>query len=248
MDQHINYITLGVTDLAASRRFYQEVFGWQETAESNEHIAFFQADSALLLALYPKDALAHDARVADACGSGFPRFTLAHNVGSPAEVDALFAALAEKRRASSSHRRRFSGVDTVAMSPILTAFCGKLPTTPFWKNCAEHFTQADFSPGLPMPVLCTLRLPAPWAWMPKICPTRPRIRECPLTWLFPGRKGDRLGLPVRCTCSLYPFLPSSFTALALIRFSRKSQMVVASAILPAACSPSWTCYHSITTH
>lgn len=184
MDQHINYITLGVTDLAASRRFYQEVFGWQETAESNEHIAFFQADSALLLALYPKDALAHDARVADACGSGFPRFTLAHNVGSPAEVDALFAALAEKRRASSSHRRRFSGVDTVAMSPILTAFCGKLPTTPFWKNCAEHFTQADFSPGLPMPVLCTLRLPAPWAWMPKICPTRPRIRECPLTWLF----------------------------------------------------------------
>ncbi len=97
MDQHINYITLGVTDLAASRRFYQEVFGWRETAESNEHIAFFQAGSALLLALYPKDALAHDARVADACGSGFPRFTLAHNVGSPAEVDALFAALAEKK-------------------------------------------------------------------------------------------------------------------------------------------------------
>lgn len=97
MDQHINYITLGVTDLAASRRFYQEVFGWRETAESNEHIAFFQAGSALLLALYPKDALAHDARIADACGGGFPRFTLAHNVGSPAEVDALFAALAEKK-------------------------------------------------------------------------------------------------------------------------------------------------------
>lgn len=53
-----------------------------------------------------------------------------------------------------------------------------------------------------MPVLCTLRLPAPWAWMPKICPTRPRIRECPLTWLFPGRKGGRL---VRPPCTLHVF-------------------------------------------
>lgn len=96
MDQHINFITLGVSDLATSRRFYQEVFGWQESAESNEHIAFFQAGGALLLALYPADALARDAEIAAACSSGFPRFTLAHNVGSRTEVDALFAALAEK--------------------------------------------------------------------------------------------------------------------------------------------------------
>ena len=51
MEQHINYITLGVADLAESRRFYREVFGWQETADSNENIAFFQAGNALLLAL-----------------------------------------------------------------------------------------------------------------------------------------------------------------------------------------------------
>ena len=30
MEQHINYITLGVGDLAISRRFYQDIFGWQE--------------------------------------------------------------------------------------------------------------------------------------------------------------------------------------------------------------------------
>ena len=42
MEQHINYITLGVGDLAMSRRFYQDVFGWKETADSNENIAFFQ--------------------------------------------------------------------------------------------------------------------------------------------------------------------------------------------------------------
>jgi len=95
MEQHINYITLGVADLAESRRFYREVFGWQETANSNENIAFFQAGNALLLALFGKAALARDAQIPEQ-SSGFPRFTLAHNVGSEAEVDALFAGFAAK--------------------------------------------------------------------------------------------------------------------------------------------------------
>ena len=95
MEQHINYITLGVADLAESRRFYREVFGWQETADSNENIAFFQAGNALLLALFGKAALSHDAQIPEQ-SSGFPRFTLAHNVGSEAEVDALFAGFAAK--------------------------------------------------------------------------------------------------------------------------------------------------------
>ena len=95
MEQHINYITLGVADLAESRRFYREVFGWQETADSNENIAFFQAGNALLLALFGQAALARDAQIPKQ-SSGFPRFTLAHNVGSEAEVDALFAGFAAK--------------------------------------------------------------------------------------------------------------------------------------------------------
>ena len=95
MEQHINYITLGVSDLAVSRRFYQDVFGWKETADSNENIAFFRAGKALRFALFGKKALAEDAQVS-AQGSGFPCFTLAHNVGSEAEVDALFAAFAAK--------------------------------------------------------------------------------------------------------------------------------------------------------
>ena len=95
MEQHINYITLGVADLAESRRFYREVFGWQEMADSNENIAFFQAGSALLLALFGQSALARDAQIPEQ-SSGFPRFTLAHNVGSEAEVDTLFAGFAAK--------------------------------------------------------------------------------------------------------------------------------------------------------
>ena len=95
MEQRINYITLGVADLAESRRFYREVFGWQETAGSNENIAFFQAGNALLLALFGKTVLARDAQIPEQ-SSGFPRFTLAHNVGSEAEVDALFAGFVAK--------------------------------------------------------------------------------------------------------------------------------------------------------
>ena len=95
MEQRINYITLGVANLAESRRFYRDVFGWQETADSNENIAFFQAGSALLLALFGQSALARDAQIPEQ-SSGFPRFTLAHNVGSEAEVDTLFAGFAAK--------------------------------------------------------------------------------------------------------------------------------------------------------
>lgn len=80
MEQHINYITLGVADL---------------TEDGNEHIAFFQTGNALRLALFGREALAQDAQVS-AQGSGFPNFTLAHNVGSEAEVDALFAAFAAR--------------------------------------------------------------------------------------------------------------------------------------------------------
>lgn len=95
MEQHINFITLGVENLDVSRRFYQDVFGWREAADSNENIAFFQTGSALLFALFGKDALAKDAQTS-AQGSGFPRFALAHNVGSEAEVDALFADFSAK--------------------------------------------------------------------------------------------------------------------------------------------------------
>ena len=96
MEQHINYITLGVSDLPASRRFYREVFGWQENENSNEHIAVLQTGGALVFALFARDSLAADAHLSAASPSGFPRFTLAHNVSSEAEVNALFADFAAR--------------------------------------------------------------------------------------------------------------------------------------------------------
>lgn len=89
MRQTISFITLGVADLARSRAFYRAL-GWQESAGSQESVAFYQAGS-VAFALFGRAALAEDAAVAPV-GSGFPGFTLAHNV--PSE-EAVVATLAE---------------------------------------------------------------------------------------------------------------------------------------------------------
>ena len=84
MKPRISMITLGVRDLAASVRFYEEGLGFPRMASPPE-VAFFTLDGSWL-ALYGREALADDATVS-AEGSGFGAFSLAHNVCSEAEVD-----------------------------------------------------------------------------------------------------------------------------------------------------------------
>ncbi|MEN9903660.1 MAG: hypothetical protein RLZZ555_225 [Pseudomonadota bacterium] len=86
MHPHLSLITLGVIDLARSRAFYRGL-GFVESKASQAEVAFFQA-GGLALSLYGRDALAADAQV-DPAGLGFAGFTLAHNVATPAEVDAV---------------------------------------------------------------------------------------------------------------------------------------------------------------
>jgi catechol 2,3-dioxygenase-like lactoylglutathione lyase family enzyme len=88
MEPRISIITLGVSDLQRSIRFYRDGLGL--TADtSNENITFLKLRGTWL-ALYPREALAEDALV-PAEGSGFRGFTLAHNVASKADVDRLLA-------------------------------------------------------------------------------------------------------------------------------------------------------------
>ena len=91
MRQTISFITLGVADLARSRAFYAAL-GWRESSGSQAEIAFFDAGS-VVFGLFQRAALAADANVAPA-GSGFPGFTLAHNVESESAVDRLLAEAA----------------------------------------------------------------------------------------------------------------------------------------------------------
>jgi len=87
MKQRLTVITLGVSDLARSRAFY-EALGWTTGAAPADDVVFFQC-GAMVVALWGRDQLAEDSGVADTGGWG--GVTLAHNVGSPEEVDAVIA-------------------------------------------------------------------------------------------------------------------------------------------------------------
>ena len=87
MEPRISIVTLGVSDLARSVRFYRDGQGLPLREGSGDSIAFFETRGTWL-ALFPREALAADANV-PLDGTGFPGFTLAHNVRTREEVDAL---------------------------------------------------------------------------------------------------------------------------------------------------------------
>lgn len=86
MQPRISMITLGVRNMSRSVQFYEEGLGFPRM-ESEPEVAFFTLNGSWL-GLYGYDALADDATVL-AEGSGFRGVTLAHNVFSEDEVDAV---------------------------------------------------------------------------------------------------------------------------------------------------------------
>ena len=88
MEPRISLITLGVTDLELATRFYEECLGLPRL-KTPPSVTFFELGKTWL-ALWARASLAADAGL-PVQGSGFPGFALAHNVRSPAEVDALLA-------------------------------------------------------------------------------------------------------------------------------------------------------------
>lgn len=87
----VTLVTLGVDDLERAVAFYRDGLGWPTkgiigTEFENGAVAFFELQSGLKLALWPRASLAAD--------SGLPlqprsatEFALAHNVASQGEVD-----------------------------------------------------------------------------------------------------------------------------------------------------------------
>ncbi len=93
MKPRITVITLGVDDLDRAVAFYRDGLGFPTegiVGREFEHgaVAFFDLQSGLRLALWPRESIAHD--------TGLPRnpassteLTLGHNVSSREEVDAV---------------------------------------------------------------------------------------------------------------------------------------------------------------
>ena len=119
MEQRVSLVTLGVSDLARSRAFY-EALGWRSGAQPADDVVFFQTGCSVL-ALWSRKSLAEDSRVDD--GGGWGGVALAYNTRSPAEVDAVI----EEARAAGAR---------IAREPAET----------FWGGYAGVFVDPDGHP------------------------------------------------------------------------------------------------------
>jgi predicted lactoylglutathione lyase len=86
MEQRISVVTLGVKDLAVSKRFYADGLGWKPVFE-NKEIVLFQT-GGMVFALFLRDKLAEDFQV-DPATFGRAAVALAYNVRAKNEVDQL---------------------------------------------------------------------------------------------------------------------------------------------------------------
>jgi catechol 2,3-dioxygenase-like lactoylglutathione lyase family enzyme len=90
MDQRISFVTLAVADLDASRAFYLDGLGWEAALDVPGEVLMIQAGELLVLSLW--DRAEFEAEVGPiATGPGVAPFSLAHNVATRAEVDAVLA-------------------------------------------------------------------------------------------------------------------------------------------------------------
>ena len=93
MTPRITLITLGVDDLDRALSFYRDGLGFSSkgivgTEFENGAVAFFNLESGLKLALWPRKSLAADSGL-PLQGPSSTDFSLAHNVSSQEEVDAV---------------------------------------------------------------------------------------------------------------------------------------------------------------
>jgi predicted lactoylglutathione lyase len=119
MKQRVTCITLGVSDLQRARRFY-EALGWRSGAAPADDVVFFQAGD-MVVSLWDRATMAEDSRVEDRGGWG--GVTLALNVGSPEEVDAV----TEEARAAGAR-------------------IGREPAKTFWGGYSSLFIDPDGHP------------------------------------------------------------------------------------------------------
>ncbi|GAA4803376.1 VOC family protein [Nocardioides caeni] len=110
MDPRISFVTLAVADLDASRRFYVEGLGWRPELDVPGEVLMIRAGERLVLSLWDRDQFVAEVGGAVATG-GIPPITLAHNVATPAGVDAVLdeARAAGAAEVSSGTEREWGG-------------------------------------------------------------------------------------------------------------------------------------------
>jgi uncharacterized glyoxalase superfamily protein PhnB len=95
MKPRISLVTLGVEDLERALKFYREGLGLETegiigTEHENGAVVFIKLSHGLALALWPRKSIAADTGL-ELAKAAPGNVTLAHNVRSEAEVDAVMA-------------------------------------------------------------------------------------------------------------------------------------------------------------
>ena len=127
MEQRLSLVTLGVADLARAQAFY-EALGWRGQQPSDD-VVFFQA-GGMVVALWGREQLAEDSVTAD--GGGWGGITLAHNVDSSDDVDAVM----RQARAAGAH------IVKEARATVYGGYAG------YFQDPDGHLWEVAFNPGL----------------------------------------------------------------------------------------------------
>ena len=88
MEPRLTLISFVVRDLRTSRRFYIEGLGWQVEFEAPDEVAMIRLAPGVVLSLWQEDKAVRELGQIGHAPGAMP-FSLAHNVDSEAEVDAV---------------------------------------------------------------------------------------------------------------------------------------------------------------
>lgn len=145
MEPRVSLITLGVADLGRATAFYHRL-GWTPSPRfENADVSFFQL-GGMILGLYGLDELADDAgvpRETPAAGRPSTHVTLAHNVRTRQEVDAV---IEEARQAGATVVKPAGETDWGGYSG-------------YFADPDGHLWEVAWNPGFPIADDGTIRLP-----------------------------------------------------------------------------------------
>jgi uncharacterized protein len=90
MDQRLSFVTLAVRDVARSHDFYVDGLGWSAHTYVPGEVLMIPVGEHVVLSLWDRAQFEEEVGAIDGDGGGQP-VTLAHNVATPEEVDAVLA-------------------------------------------------------------------------------------------------------------------------------------------------------------
>ncbi len=131
LPQKLTLVTLGVADVAASRRFY-EGLGFRAAELDSEGVAFFDLNG-LVLAVFGRDDLAEDANAKLESGDqGYSRISLAINLESETAVDAAMAFAAQQGGRITQPARKVFWGGYAGYFADPDGFLWEIAYNPFW--------------------------------------------------------------------------------------------------------------------